>query len=157
GQKTTLVSDVGKRIEVRDQRRPGGLIRTAIRATDILMDRVWQLESETFQGTPGFVFARIADIVWPDDDPTALHPVIQRQVANVRTDIDNFSNLEISSLAQHGYCVARKVCRSRPDLFGEELPKDDPWDPIPKTDIATVTRPSANRFARLLRSLVRDE
>jgi predicted acylesterase/phospholipase RssA len=155
--KTTLVSDVGKRIEVQGQRRAGGLIRTAIRATDILMDRVWQLESETFRGTPGFVFAPITDVLWPHEDPTALHPVIQRQLANVRTDIDRFSDLEISGLVQHGYCIARKACRSHPDLFGEELPKDPPWDPISKTDGAPVTLPSATGFARLLHRLSLDE
>ena len=153
GPKTTLVSDVGKRIEVQGQRRAGGLIRTALRATDILMDRVWQLESETFRGTPGFVFAPITDVLWPHEDPTALHPVIQRQLGNVRTDIDRFSDLEVSGLVQHGYCIARKACRSRPDLFGEELPKDSPWDPIPKTDGAAVTMPPAATLAGLLRRL----
>src|SRR5262249_55187140 len=54
-----LVSDVGKPIQVQGNRRAGGLIRTGLRATDILMDRVWQLETATFQGTPGFVFAPI--------------------------------------------------------------------------------------------------
>jgi hypothetical protein len=116
------------------------------------MDRVWQLESETFGGTPGFVFAPITDVVGPHDD-TALHPVIQRQLANVRTDIDRFSDLEISGLVQHGYCVARKVCRSCPDLFGEELPKDYPWDPIHERDGAAVTAPSATGFSRVLRRL----
>jgi hypothetical protein len=138
-------------------REAGGLIRTALRATDILMDRVWQLESDSFRGAPGFVFAPITEIVWPHDDPTALHPVIQRQLVNVRTDLDNFSDLEISALVQHGYCVARKVCRSRPDLFGEELPKDSPWDPIPKTDGQAVTQPSTTRFARLRRWFNRGE
>jgi predicted acylesterase/phospholipase RssA len=151
GPKTTLVSDVGKRIEVQGQRRAGGLIRTALRATGILMDRVWQLESETFRGTPGFVFAPITDVVWPHTDPTAPHPVIQRQLANIRTDLDYFSDLEISGLVQHGYCVARKACRSRPDLFGEELPNGCPWDPIHKPDCAAVTTPSTTGFARLLR------
>src|SRR5205823_3691809 len=75
----------------------------------------------------------------------------------VRTDLDHFSDLEISGLVQHGYCVARKACRSRPDLFGEELPKDYPWDPIPKTDGAAVTQPSATGFARLLRWLAPGE
>jgi predicted acylesterase/phospholipase RssA len=153
GPTTTLVSDVGKLIEVRGQGRAGGLIRTALRATDILMDRVWQLETETFHGTPGFVFAPITDIVWRDDDPTALHPEIQRQLAIVRTDLDRFSDLEISGLVQHGYCVARHVCRSRPDLFGEELPKDHPWDPIVKTDEAAAAPPSAKWFPRLRRWL----
>src|SRR6516225_9306595 len=155
--KTTLVSDVGKRIEVQGQRRAGGLIRTALRATDILMDRVWQLESETFGGTPGFVFAPITDVLGPHDDPTALHPVIQRQLGNVRTDIDRFSDLEVSGLVQQGYCVARKACRSRPDLFGEEFSEAQPWDPMPKTDCATVTEPPATKFAQRLRWLAVDE
>lgn len=126
-----LVSDVGKPISVKGNRRAGGLIRTALRSTDILMDRVWQLENETFRGTPGFVFAPITEVVDPAEDPTAQHPEIQRQAAYVRTDLDRFSPFEISSLARHGYCVGRKACRGRPDLFGDELPDEAPWDPIP--------------------------
>src|SRR6185436_17044929 len=49
-----LVSDVGKPFEIRSNLRAGGLIRTAVRASDILMDRVWQLENETFKDVPGF-------------------------------------------------------------------------------------------------------
>src|SRR6185295_11301009 len=105
--------------------------RTALRASDILMDRVWQLENETFKGTPGFVFAPITAVIEPEDDPTAPHPEIQRQAANIRTDLDHFTDLEISSLVRHGYCVGRQVCRSRPDWFGAELPGNPPWEPIP--------------------------
>jgi predicted acylesterase/phospholipase RssA len=126
-----LVSDVGKPIEVQSNRRAGGVIRTALRATDILMDRVWQLEKETFQDTPGFVFAPITEVVEPAEDSTALHPEIQRQTANIRTDLDRFSLLEISSLVRHGYGVGRKACRARPDLFGADLPGSAPWDPVP--------------------------
>jgi predicted acylesterase/phospholipase RssA len=125
-----LVSDVGKEIEVQSNRRAGGLIRTAIRSTDILMDRVWQLEKETFEDTPCFVFAPIAETVEPFEDPTALHPEIQRQTASIRTDLDRFSPLEISSLIRHGYCIGRSACRKRPDLFGNSLPDSAPWDPI---------------------------
>ena len=117
-----LVSDVGKRFEVQSSHRAGGLIRTALRSTDIVMDRVWQLETETFQDSPSFVFAPITEVVEPAEDPTALHPEIQRQAVNIRTDFDRFSPLEISSLVRHGYCVGRKACRSHPDLFGAELP-----------------------------------
>ena len=117
-----LVSDVGKRFEVQGNHRAGGLIRTALRSTDIVMDRVWQLETETFQDSPSFVFAPITEVVEPAEDPTALHPEIQRQAVNIRTDFDRFSPLEISSLVRHGYCVGRKACRSHPDLFGAELP-----------------------------------
>jgi len=129
-----LVSDVGKRIEVQSAQR-GGLIRAAMRSSDILMDRVWQLESENFQDTFGFVFARIIDVVGPHEDSTALHPEVQRQAANIRTDLDAFSLLEISSLIRHGYCIGRKACRSRADLFGTDLPSNPPWDPIPPSSI----------------------
>jgi predicted acylesterase/phospholipase RssA len=137
-----LVSDVGKPFEVKNmQRHAGGLIRTTLRATDILMDRVWQLEIETFHDTPGFVFAPVTAIVQPEEDPTALHPEIQRQAAHIRTDLDRFSALEISSLVQHGYCVGRKACRARPDLFGADLPGNAPWDPIPARATNSPTAP----------------
>jgi predicted acylesterase/phospholipase RssA len=127
-----LVSDVGKPIEVQSNRRAGGLIRTSLRASDILMDRVWQLENDTFKDTPGFAFARITEVVQPQEDPTALHPEVQRQVAQVRTDLDRFTPLEISGLVRHGYCVARKICRAQPELFGADLPANPPWDPVPE-------------------------
>ena len=127
-----LVSDVGRLMENQSNLRAGGLIRTAMRSTEILMDRVWQLENDTFENLPGFVFARLNDVVDPHEDPTALHPEIQRQVANIRTDLDRFSPLEISSLIRHGYGVGRKVCRAHPELFGADLPAQAPWDPIPE-------------------------
>jgi predicted acylesterase/phospholipase RssA len=133
-----LVSDVGNRIRIQAS-QSGGLIRTALRATDILMDRVWQLESENFQDTFGYVFARIMDVVGPHEDSTALHPEVQRQVANIRTDLDAFSLLEISSLIRQGYCIGRKACRSRTDLFGTDLPSNPPWDPVPPASIPRNT------------------
>src|SRR5205085_11777270 len=131
------------RIKMQGNRGASGLIRTALRATDILMDRVWQLEIETFQDTPGFVFAPITEVVEPAEDPTALHPEIQRQTANIRTDLDRFSLLEISSLVRHGYCVGRKACRARPEMFGADLPGNVPWNPIPGTRSATISVPGA--------------
>lgn len=126
-----LVSDVGKPISVLNNRRAGGLIKTALRATDILMDRVWQLEYETFKDTPGFVFAHITDVVDQSQDTTALNPEIQRQTARIRTDLDRFSKLEIQCLIQHGYCVARKSVQTKPELFGSDFTKDPPWTPWP--------------------------
>lgn len=129
-----LISDVGKAMAIRSQQqRAGGMVRTSLRASDILMDRVWQLETETFKDTPGFVFARVGDMIEPEEDPTALHPEIQRQLPDIRTDLDRFSPLEISCLVRQGYCVGRKVCRGRPDLFGSELPANAPWDPFPES------------------------
>ena len=124
-----LVSDTGKPFEVQSNVEDVGMVRTAMRASDILMDRVWQLESETFRDSAGFLFARITDIVDSKEDATALHPEIQRQLANIRTDLDRFTPLEITSLVRHGYCIGRKVCRTLPQVFGGELPVNAPWTP----------------------------
>jgi hypothetical protein len=109
----------------------GGLIRTAMRSSDILMDRVWQLEKEIVGAAPGFLFVPIAQVVELSEDPHAPAPVVQRQVTTVRTDLDRFNEVEIRSLAMHGYCVARRACRLRSDLFGD-LPDGPPWDPLPQ-------------------------
>jgi predicted acylesterase/phospholipase RssA len=130
-----LVSDVGRPLVVQANRRAGGLIRTAMRAADILTDRVWQLENDNFEDTFGYVFARITDVASPHEDATALHPEVQRQTATIRTDLDAFSDLEISCLIRHGYCIGRKACRSRGDLFGKELPASPPWDPVPSARV----------------------
>lgn len=124
-----LVSDTGKPFEVQSDVGDVGMVRTAMRASDILMDRVWQLESETFRDSAGFLFARIMDVVDPKQDPTALHPEIQRQLPNIRTDLDRFTPLEMTTLIRHGYCIGRKVCRTLPGVFGGELPASAPWTP----------------------------
>jgi hypothetical protein len=144
-----LVSDAGKPFEALGTQRAGGLLHTAMRATDIVMDRVWQLEIETFHDTPGFLFAPITEIVEPAEDPTSLHPEIQRQSAHIRTDLDRFSMLEISTLVRHGYCVGRKACRALPDLFGDKLPGNAPWDPVPGRLGAEATGPVARSSLHL--------
>ena len=124
-----IVSDAGKQFAVSRRTRSGGLLGTAMRASDILMNRVWELENDHFQCESDFVFAPMSLTVNPSEDPTALHPEIQHQVTGTRTDLDQFSELEISALVRHGYCVMRKVCRSRGDVFGTDLPAAAPWDP----------------------------
>src|SRR6185437_12214850 len=116
-----LVSDAGKHLRALSEVHDMGMITTAMRASDIGMDRVWQLENETFSSQPGFLFMPITRIVEHAEDPTALHPEIQRQVKEIRTDMDQFSELEISTLVRHGYCVARSSCQSRRELFGNDL------------------------------------
>src|SRR5262249_54980998 len=138
-----LATAVGKPFEVQVNRRAGGLIRTAMRSSDILWDRVWQLENENFQDTFGFVFARITDVAGPHEDAAALHPEVQRQTANIRTDLDAFSLLEISCLIRHGYCIGRKACRSRADLFAGELTPNQPSDPLPAASVPQNAPPDA--------------
>ena len=119
-----------------------------MRATDILWDRVGQLEQQKFQDDPRFLFVAAMDQVDLNDDPTALHPVIQSEVARIRTDLDRFSPLDITALVEHGYCVARKQCRTRPDLYGSNLPTTPPWDPMKGPDAAGSRDASAAQRAQ---------
>lgn len=133
-----IVSDAGKHLQARTEVRASGLIGTAMRASDIGMDRVWQLEKETFGNQPGFLFMSLSDVVQPHEDPTALHPEIQRRLPEIRTDLDGFSLLEVSTLVRHGYCVARAICRRRPELFGDSMPTLPPWDPADHAATAMI-------------------
>ncbi len=149
---TVLVSDAGGEFSVFERGQSGGLVKTALRASDILWDRVSQLEMENFYGAPGYVFASIRDVVDEEEDATAIHPEIQRQTARLRTDLDAFTDLEVRCLVQHGYCIARKTCRLRPEHFGDQLPNSVPWDPLPSTDEGTPrvdTDPHAAGEARV--------
>ncbi|HTU24932.1 MAG TPA: hypothetical protein VMF30_06020, partial [Pirellulales bacterium] len=131
-----LVSDAGKHLRAITEVRPMGMITTAMRASDIGLDRVWQLEKETFSHQPGFIFIPISHVVDLHEDATALHPEIQRCLQSIRTDMDAFSSLEIRALVRHGYCVARAICRSRPELRLEDAPTGPPWDPDGQTESA---------------------
>jgi hypothetical protein len=133
-----LVSDAGGKFKVTRDVRKGGLISTALRASDILMDRVWQLEMEAFDNTPDVLFFPISEVVDRSRDRTALDPAVQRQTARIRTDLDRFSDLEISSLVRHGYCVARNTCRTQADFLEASIPSGTPWNPMAEEQAETA-------------------
>ena len=139
-----LVSDAGKPFQVLSDASLG-IIGQSMRATDILWDRVSQLERESFGRQEGFVFLPITQVVDPSDDPTAQHPVVQAEVQSIRTDLDRFSPVEINSLAQHGYEVARNVCRQEGTLGDAQLPDAPPWLPIPDGHPTTSHTENAGR------------
>ena len=134
-----LVSDAGGKFKATRDVRRGGLVSTALRSSDILMDRVWQLELEASANTSGVIYLPISEVVGKAQDRWALDPEIQRQAAQIRTDLDRFTNLEISALVQHGYCVARQICRSRPQLFQGPIESGPPWDPIDEKSVDKVS------------------
>jgi predicted acylesterase/phospholipase RssA len=144
-----LASDAGKKIQVTGSERMGGFLRTALRSSDILMDRVWQLEQDHFKNAKGFIFSPITRIVSQEDDPTAPHPEVQLQISHIRTDMDHFSDREVSGLIRHGYCVIRRSLSGHPKLFGDHQVDLPPWDPTshPSTTSSqathTAARPSA--------------
>jgi predicted acylesterase/phospholipase RssA len=125
-----LVSDAGKPFQILG-RSTIGFIAQSIRATDILWDRVWQLERENFGDQNGFFFAPITEVIDPDRDPHALHPVVQRAVSSLRTDLDRFSDLEVAAIVRHGYEVARATHRHWADRSDVPVHDGPSWDPLP--------------------------
>lgn len=124
-----FVSDAGKPFQILSDNSLG-FIGQSVRASDILWDRVWQLERENFAKETGFAFIPITDAVAEDEDPT-LHPVVQAEVQTIRTDLDRFSDIEINGLAQHGYEVARKIFRQTHGDQVKDVPKGEGWAPVP--------------------------
>jgi hypothetical protein len=133
-----IASDAGRRIQVSHTDQTGSFLRTALRASDILMDRVWQVEKEHFEGSQDFIFVPITRIISETEDATAPHPKIQTQLSRVRTDLDRFDDLEISGLVRHGYCVARQVIADHPKLSGR-TGDNPPWDPLADTGAGADT------------------
>ncbi len=127
-----LVSDTGQIFRILPK-KPLSIVGQALRASDILWDRVWQLEKMIFETDPRFLFIPSTEVVDQEEDPTALNPLIQSEIQNIRTDLDRFSPLEIRALVGHGYCVARKKCKSQPNVFGTEFPDSPPWNPLEPT------------------------
>ncbi|TWT37064.1 Patatin-like phospholipase [Posidoniimonas corsicana] len=141
-----LASDAGKKIQVSSNERMGGLLGTAMRSSDILMDRVWQLEQEHFRNATGVIFSPITRRVAPELDPTAPHPDVQQQVGHIRTDMDRFSDREISGLLRHGYCVARQSWSDHAPDGAAHSERQQPWDPTPLAAArAAEAAPAAGR------------
>lgn len=93
-----------------------------IRASDVLMKRVSTLQYEMLaRDSVELILIDIGKPLMKPDDPSVLSPAAQRCVRNIRTDLDAFSEVEISCLLQHGYAAAREA------LIKENLiPADTP-------------------------------
>lgn len=124
-----IASDAGRRFQVEATDKAGTFLRGTLRSSDVLMDRVWQLENEHFADSEQLIFAPITRIISEEEDPTALHPELQIQTGRIRTDMDRFGDHEISALIRHGYCVARQSLATHPVLATYSC-EARPWDPI---------------------------
>ena len=123
------VSDAGKPFQILGDASLGFLAQS-VRATDILWDRVWQLERENFGDQNGFHFAPITRVVPQAEDPHAIHPVLQAEVASIRTDLDHFTDLEVNALVGHGYEVARSVHRRMAATTESSVHEGPVWLPL---------------------------
>jgi len=136
-----VVSDAGKPFQILGN-APLGFIAQSIRATDILWDRVWQLERENFGDQNGYHFLPVTHIVDPRDDAHAMHPVVQAEVSCIRTDLDRFSDLEVNALVAHGYEVARSLHRRIGGKALVPVHEGPPWEPLPGRHSVVVSTPS---------------
>lgn len=118
-----LVSDAGRSF-VPTKHHSFGFMRTALRAVDIFMFRIREMELTRVHKTmPGAVIIRIADTA---SAPTAASPAVQSQLQNIRTDLDVFSEVEVTELIRHGYHVAGAALASH---LGNEHESRDEWVP----------------------------
>jgi predicted acylesterase/phospholipase RssA len=146
-----LVSDAGRSF-VPPKAIVFGMLSTALRAIDIFMFRIRQSDlTWSTAGLPVIMIsisdeARIAG---------ASAPAIQSQLENIRTDLDRFSQLEITELMRHGYYITAKALASdRGELEPPAIPKwDIPAEPWVKTTaphtVALALKKSARRRWRL--------
>jgi predicted acylesterase/phospholipase RssA len=125
-----LVSDAGKPFQILGDATLG-FVAQSIRASDILWDRVWQLERENFGDQNGFFFVPVTDVIDPKADAHCLHPVIQAEISSIRTDLDRFTDLEINALVQHGYEVTRGVHHHIENIALVPIHEGPLWEPLP--------------------------
>lgn len=126
-----FVSDCGQSFNVQGNANIGFLAQS-VRASDIMWDRVWQLEIENFSKSGQYLFVPITDTIGPERDPAANPVVIQSAIQSMRTDLDRFSDLEVTALVEHGYTVARAICRENGTVPADRIPEGPPWNPFGK-------------------------
>lgn len=79
-----------------------GVLKTALRSTEIFMQRMANLERElaNLDEEPRFRLLQISEMT-----ETVPHPV-RHLIRAVRTDLDRFSEMECDALQRHGYSIA---------------------------------------------------
>ena len=110
-----------------------------IKASDILFRRVYTFErsaAETFDDEHVGCSFRFLKLRQRFDDADlndlTLCPAQQKCLYSTRTDLDEFSDLEIAALVRHGYTVARReLAYQLPSLSNPNSPPK--WDPVPNT------------------------
>jgi hypothetical protein len=158
-----IVSDAGAPFKVEYKKDFGGLVRLLMRAPEVLMRRVADLEDEvTGNGVLDFgapsiqvPLIRIAITKCIDYRPgLALLPGLQPHLAEMRTDFDGFTTSEIRSLVIHGYAVARSEMvafyrrsgESGSVAAGFHQATRHSWDPVAADDGEDLTLTRAEPF-----------
>ena len=146
-----IISDAGRSHTWETKMKFPHVVSTPLRASDVLMSRVGQLEKEAaaeMAAKDEYQFITIApfssdlktqyDSSVLDKDPRtpeeikSFHSVCYEQLPHVRTDFDKFSRVEIVALAQHGYLSARAALWPYRERLGinEAMFFHEPWNPL---------------------------
>lgn len=97
-----LVSDAGQSF-IEPGAADFGIVKTAIRATDLMMFRIRDFALARTRATA----AAIASISDCKESAGTAPRTIQQPLQSIRTDLDFFSDEEIEELIRHGYYTAR--------------------------------------------------
>jgi predicted acylesterase/phospholipase RssA len=103
-----IVSDAGRPFQGQfTSEFPGLPVETALRATEVIQNRVARLEEQA-SIIPGLLHLKITDTIHavPNLDVPILD--CQYYLPWIRTDFDAFNDVEGSNLLRHGFFVARK-------------------------------------------------
>ena len=119
-----------------------------IRASDVMMKRVSSLQYNNLGTYRDSLLVRIGvdTVIQKPDDPAVFSPEIQKNLRNVRTDLDAFSLTEVNCLVGHGYAVARQ-CLIERKLISDLTPNLG-WTPIKTTKLAKQSELNHIREAR---------
>jgi len=149
-----ILSDAGAKLDWAPE-PTSGILKTVVRSVDVAMDRVARLDLEVAHvkrdplntGDPRFRLVDLGAELSTTEDPHPLHVNVQRLLKSVRTDLDEFTELEIRYLVQHGYCVSRfemrrlaesassindlnEQIRVELNAASQKIPNSPPWNPV---------------------------
>lgn len=131
-----IVSDATNDIDWETQRRTGRVFGAATRAIDIIMIRLRNVSKASLDdatrdradaagSAPNFVFANLSDVV---EAKESMPTQVQRNLRNIRTDFDCFSDTEVATLIEHGYSVGlATLTRCNIAASPESSPWGDGW------------------------------
>ncbi len=116
-----LLSDAGQSY-LAPEEAGFGILRTALRAADLMMYRIRGLAMRRVQEMEHS--SRIVAVCISDCEalPGAAPVVVQQPLQSIRTDLDAFSRMEIEELTRHGYFRAERELgfagSARPEFAG---------------------------------------
>jgi predicted acylesterase/phospholipase RssA len=102
-----LVSDAGRSFVVQHATE-FGVLRTALRATDLMMFHIRELALARIRSAPA-ANALLVSISDCGEIDGAAPLAIQQPLETVRTDLDTFSGQEAQELVRHGYFTAERT------------------------------------------------